>query len=199
VTLSATLTPKLSPKAPKLLTLVFSSSFALGAVGCASTPSAGPAPSSTTQAEPAPTPAKKVAEKPAPAPAPATKPASALVAPGPILFAYDSSELTVDGRASLDRLASDLMAKSKEGTVVVTVEGHADERGSDAYNLSLGQQRADAIAKYLRAKGVSESRLKSISYGEHRPAVVGGGEGAWTQNRRGELRVDATEDTDSAS
>lgn len=194
-----TLTAKLSPKAPKLLTLVFSSSFALGSVGCASTPSAGPAPSSTTKAEPAPAPAKKVAEKPAPTPAPAAKSASALVAPGPILFAYDSSELTADGRASLDRLANDLMARTSQGTVAVTVEGHADERGSDAYNLSLGQQRADAIAKYLRAKGVSESRLKSVSYGEHRPAVAGSGEGAWTQNRRGELRVDAPKGADSAS
>ena len=68
------------------------------------------------------------------------------------------------------------------------VEGHADERGTTDYNLALGQRRADTVKRHLVAKGVSPSRLATRSMGEERPVSRGHDEGAWSKNRRVELR-----------
>ncbi|WP_308912050.1 peptidoglycan-associated lipoprotein Pal [Pseudokordiimonas caeni] len=104
-----------------------------------------------------------------------------------VFFAYDSSELSSEARMTLDKQAQWL---GHYGQVSVTIEGHCDERGTREYNLALGDRRAQAVVNYLVAQGVSADRLKSISYGKERPAVVGNGESAWSQNRRGVLAVD---------
>ena len=66
----------------------------------------------------------------------------------------------------------------------MTIEGHADERGTREYNLALGEKRAQAVINYLVSLGVNGTRVSTISYGKERPAVVGSNEAAWGQNRR---------------
>jgi peptidoglycan-associated lipoprotein len=68
---------------------------------------------------------------------------------------------------------------------IVTIEGHADERGTREYNLSLGEKRAYALKDTLVAKGIDANRIRTISYGKERPLAVGSNEASWTQNRRG--------------
>lgn len=99
-----------------------------------------------------------------------------------VFFAFDSSTLTSEGRATLDKQAAWL---KKYGQTRVTVEGHADERGTREYNLALGERRALAVKNYLTAAGIEASRVTTISYGKERPAVVGNTEAAYSQNRRG--------------
>ncbi len=99
-----------------------------------------------------------------------------------IFFAYDSSELSDDARATLAKQAEWLMHYSR---VRVTVEGHCDERGTREYNLALGDRRATAVKNYLVALGVPASRLRTISYGKERPAAVS----QHDQNRRGVLVI----------
>ena len=74
-------------------------------------------------------------------------------------------------------------------SVTVTVEGHADERGTREYNLALGERRANSVKDYLAALGVNPSRMKTISYGKERPVASGSNEAAWGQNRRGVTKV----------
>ncbi len=99
-----------------------------------------------------------------------------------VFFAFNESDLTPEARATLDRQSAWL---KKYATVRVTVEGHCDERGTREYNLALGERRATAIKNYLVADGVKADRVKTISYGKERPAVLGSNEAAWAQNRRG--------------
>ena len=73
--------------------------------------------------------------------------------------------------------------------VQVVIEGHCDERGSDEYNLALGESRALAAKNYLVSLGINENRLSVISYGEEKPAVMGSDEEAWAQNRRAEFKA----------
>lgn len=99
-----------------------------------------------------------------------------------VFFAYNQSDLSAEARATLDRQAAWL---KKYSSTSVTVEGHADERGTREYNLALGERRATAVKNYLVADGISAARLKTVSYGKERPAVIGSNEAAWAQNRRG--------------
>jgi peptidoglycan-associated lipoprotein len=69
----------------------------------------------------------------------------------------------------------------------VTLEGHADERGTREYNLSLGERRAKSVAEVLKANGISADRIKLVSFGEDRPAMEGHDESAWAKNRRVEF------------
>ena len=98
-----------------------------------------------------------------------------------VLFGFDSSQLSADAMATLDRQAAFLNAKP---AYRVKIEGHADERGTREYNLALGERRASATRDYLVARGVDGSRIRIVSYGKERPAVVGSNEDAWTKNRR---------------
>jgi peptidoglycan-associated lipoprotein len=98
-----------------------------------------------------------------------------------VYFDYDSFTLTAAARAVLERNARWL---KENPAVTVTIEGHCDERGSDEYNLALGERRAQAVRNYLAALGVGAERLATVSYGEERPAVAGHDESAWTKNRR---------------
>ncbi|NYZ15147.1 peptidoglycan-associated lipoprotein Pal [Azospirillum sp. RWY-5-1] len=104
-----------------------------------------------------------------------------------VFFGYDQYNLSPEARGTLDRQAQWLQ---QYRNVTVTVEGHADERGTREYNLALGERRANSVKNYLVARGVGANRVKTISYGKERPAVVGSGEAAWAQNRRGVTVVD---------
>ncbi len=99
-----------------------------------------------------------------------------------VFFDFDKSDIRPDARETIDKLAVWLGANP---SVTLTIEGHADERGTTEYNLALGERRASSVRDYLIALGVSANRLSTISYGEERPAVSGQGEWAWSQNRRG--------------
>jgi len=98
-----------------------------------------------------------------------------------VFYGFDSSELTSEARATLDRQASWL---AKYPSVTIVLEGHCDERGTREYNLALGERRAAAAKNYLVASGVAEGRITTVSYGKERPAVLGSNEAAWAQNRR---------------
>lgn len=98
-----------------------------------------------------------------------------------VFFAFDSSVVTSDGQRVLERQAAWL---KRFPYIDVTIEGHADERGTREYNLALGERRANAAKKYLVSLGVDSSRISTVSYGKERPAVLGSTEEAWAQNRR---------------
>ena len=99
-----------------------------------------------------------------------------------VFFEFDSAELTVDAQATLDAQAAWLQQYSD---TQITIEGHADERGTREYNLALGDKRAFAVYTYLAQAGVDTNRMDYVSWGKERPEVVGSDENAWSQNRRG--------------
>lgn len=99
-----------------------------------------------------------------------------------VFFGFDRFDLTPEATATLDRQAAWLKQYPQ---VTVTVEGHADERGTREYNLALGERRANAVKNYLTALGVEGARVEVISFGKEKPAVLGSNEAAWAQNRRG--------------
>lgn len=98
-----------------------------------------------------------------------------------VLFDFDSYELTSSAKSVLNNQANFLSSKP---SVRITIEGHCDERGTREYNLALGESRAAATRDYLVAQGVNPARIKIISYGKERPAVIGSNEDAWRFNRR---------------
>ena len=99
-----------------------------------------------------------------------------------IYFAYDSDVLIDSQKQNLDKIAEYLADKPELGLVL---EGHCDQRGTEEYNRALGERRANAIRAYLAGRGLADSRMKTVSYGEDKPAVSGDNESAWKQNRRG--------------
>jgi len=103
-------------------------------------------------------------------------------------FDFDQSDLRPDDKSLLDAKIPILQANT---SVMIRVSGHTDERGSDEYNLALGQRRAAAAKAYLVQHGIAESRIETISYGEERPSAQGSDEGAWAQNRRAEFEITA--------
>ena len=103
-----------------------------------------------------------------------------------IYFDYDMSNVREDQLPAMDENARKLREYQPEDMVVV--EGHCDERGTIEYNLALGEQRAQAVKTYLVDAGVADSRIETVSFGEEQPAVMGGDEGSWAQNRRAELK-----------
>ncbi len=103
-----------------------------------------------------------------------------------VFFDFDKAVLRDDAKASLNRDISWL--KSNAGVKVV-IEGHADERGTNEYNLALGDRRSKTVQDYLVAAGIAGSRIRTISYGEERPFVLGHDESAWRWNRRGHFIV----------
>lgn len=103
---------------------------------------------------------------------------------GPVYFGYDSSALPSSEYPKLQQ-AADYM--NDNGNVVLIIEGHCDERGSDEYNVALGEQRALALRASLVELGISADRIQSRSFGEQKPAVLGTGEAVWAKNRRGEF------------
>jgi peptidoglycan-associated lipoprotein len=102
-----------------------------------------------------------------------------------VYFDYDRAEIRADARSALQSNAAAIKGNSSWGAV--TVEGHCDERGSEEYNLALGDRRASAVRRYLVDLGVPSSRLRTVSFGEAKPAVQGHNESAWRYNRRSEF------------
>jgi peptidoglycan-associated lipoprotein len=102
-----------------------------------------------------------------------------------VYFDFDKSAIRDDARAILQANADQI----RGGSGVITIEGHCDERGSEEYNLALGERRANAVKQYLVNLGVEGSRLRTLSYGEAKPAVQGHDESAWRWNRRGAFRT----------
>ncbi len=129
----------------------------------------------------------------APAPPPAPAPVTSSIIPGSaedlrvnvgdtVHFAYDQYNVEESDKALLGRQAAWLQ---RYPAVRVTIEGHADERGTREYNLALGARRANAVREYLVSQGVSTGRIETISYGKERPICTSSDEGCWAQNRRG--------------
>lgn len=133
---------------------------------------AGCAKKETVTAEPAKpqqtAPVKKMVEKPS---------------TNSVYFAFDSAELDASAQAVLDGYAAWLNSNNAR----IKIEGNCDERGSREYNLALGQERADSVKNYLTARGVSSSRIDTVSFGEERPVCKGTGEACWAQNRRADI------------
>ena len=98
-----------------------------------------------------------------------------------VYFDFDAYLLSSEARNSLTRNAA-LLGENK--LVRVIIEGHADERGSDDYNLALAEKRALSAKRYLESLGIDTERMEIISYGEDKPAVAGKDEAAWSKNRR---------------
>jgi peptidoglycan-associated lipoprotein len=99
-----------------------------------------------------------------------------------VFFDTDRYDLSGDAQSQLQKQAAWLQ---QYPAVTVTVEGHADERGTREYNLALGERRANAVANYLTALGIDAGRLSVISYGKERPDCSDSNESCWAQNRRG--------------
>lgn len=151
---------------------------------------------------PTPPPPPPVVVEPAPAPAPPPPPPPPPPAPTvdtagiaaqvtavmteKIFFDFDRSDLRDDARATLDR-KMDLFQANPD--MRIRISGHADDRGSDEYNLALGQRRAASAKAYLVQRGIDTNRIDIVSYGEERPVCTDASEGCWQQNRRDEFEI----------
>jgi peptidoglycan-associated lipoprotein len=123
-----------------------------------------------------------VAAKPQPKVVESKQPVAAVMPMDRVYFAFDSSALSAQAQETLRQVARYAKANNVKG---MTVEGHADERGTREYNLALGDRRAVAVKRYLTSLGVDGSNVTTISYGKERPANPGHNEAAWAENRRG--------------
>lgn len=177
-----------SPARRALGLLVFVSTaiaLAAGTTGCPKKPPATPTPEETPTAPAAtPTPDLDTAMRDG---VPTTDdPAVAGCGDTPVYFDLDSSSLSAD---STEVVRNVVQCLTQNGGWRVTVEGHADERGSTQYNLALGERRAKTVADYLRNAGIDRSRVNTVSFGEEKPVDPGHDEAAWAKNRRVEFRI----------
>ena len=113
----------------------------------------------------------------------------------PLYFAFNSDQLEYESRERLINVADWLNKNTK---VEVTITGHCDERGTAEYNLALGDRRARAARDHLSRLGVSAERIRVLSYGSERPALVGEGESVWAKNRRDEFQLAGVKATSAA-
>lgn len=162
-----------------ILVLVLAMVVAISACGKKTEP---PVTDPVVQNEPPP-PMEEPVEEPMEEPVVETKPMPVLE---DVFFDYDKFSLTSDARRTLENNAMQLKDAMDYD---ITIEGHCDERGTNAYNLALGEKRAKAAKDYLTSLGVSASRITTVSYGEERPFAFGHDESAWKQNRRGHFVV----------
>lgn len=146
------------------------------AAGCASTPEPVEDMTDTSEFEDA---------APAPAPVRDTTVSNRTLTIAPVYFDLDESKIKSQYEPILRNGATAL----RESGVSVTIEGHCDERGSEEYNLALGERRAGAVRRYLLDLGVPARQISIVSFGEARPAVSGTGETAWQLNRRAQFVV----------
>ena len=103
-----------------------------------------------------------------------------------VYFDLNSSDLNEESKAALDENIGILQ---KELDVRIEIQGHADERGTTEFNISLGEKRAKKVSQYIEMQGISDARIQVISFGEEKPAAKGAGESIWSKNRRCEFRV----------
>jgi peptidoglycan-associated lipoprotein len=101
-------------------------------------------------------------------------------------FAFDSFLLSDQARQTLRGKADYLRANPD---IAVTVEGHCDDRGTDAYNMALGERRAESVTMFLANLGIDTNRLNTVSYGEERPIAMEHGEASWARNRRAQFVI----------
>ena len=157
--------------------------------GCSSKPAAN---LSTAAAAPRPTEAPATVVKEPVAPSPIVSPVTEALPKSvdelnrrgymkDVFFDFDAYEIRTDQR---DVLAKDAAWLKRWPTVKILLEGHCDDRGTDAYNMALGERRAEAAREYLEALGVAPSRVQIVSYGKERPLVAGEDEKDWALNRR---------------
>jgi len=106
-----------------------------------------------------------------------------------VFFETDSTELTPQARATLEKQAQWLQTYNQ---YAFTIEGHADERGTREYNIALGARRAQTVREYLASRGVSAQRMRTISYGKERPVAVCNDISCWSQNRRAVTLLNAS-------
>ncbi|HEY3288153.1 MAG TPA: peptidoglycan-associated lipoprotein Pal [Gemmatimonadaceae bacterium] len=104
----------------------------------------------------------------------------------PVYFDYDKSDIRDDQKATLEAKIPVFQANPD---MRIRVAGHTDNRGSDEYNLALGQRRAAEVKQYLIARGIAADRIDVVSFGEERPAVAQDNEEAWAKNRRDEFEI----------
>ena len=109
----------------------------------------------------------------------------AVLANAVVYFEYDQFNLTTKSIQALKGV-SELMNRNSK--ITISIEGHADERGTREYNLALGQRRAESVANYLISNGVNRNRMITKSYGEERPLSLGSNDVAWSKNRRVEIK-----------
>ena len=109
----------------------------------------------------------------------------AVLANAVVYFEYDQFNLTTKSIQALKGV-SELMNRNSK--ITISIEGHADERGTREYNLALGQRRAESVANYLISNGVNKNRFITKSYGEERPLSLGSNDVAWSKNRRVEIK-----------
>jgi peptidoglycan-associated lipoprotein len=181
-------------RAPSLLMLLAAAAFAVACGGRSAPEEPAPEPTPAPAPTPAPEPVddseereRLERERMAREAAERARAVSADLA-AMINFDYDQAVVRPADQQTLDRKAAILV--SNPG-VKLRISGHADERGSDEYNLALGNRRAAAAKRYLENKGVDASRIEVISYGEERPLNPGSDETAYAQNRRDEFEVTA--------
>ena len=103
-----------------------------------------------------------------------------------VLFDYDKYDIRQDARPALNAAASYL---NKNRDVNIVIEGHSDERGTNEYNLALGEKRAKATMNYLRSLGISSSRLDTVAYGEENALCTESAESCWQRNRRSSIKL----------
>ena len=103
-----------------------------------------------------------------------------------VFFNYDKFNISTEAGETLELQAAWL---KRNASVTVTIQGHADERGTREYNLALGERRANAVKDFLVTLGVNPQRIDTISYGKERPVAIGSTNAAWAQNRRGVTKV----------
>ena len=154
----------------RLLT-VAATALLVGSLGC----------QQTAKVEETPDTGSEWAESPDTPPSPPVQPTAEVTT---VYFDYNRSEIRPDARDAL-RANADAIGMGDGGRI--TIEGHCDERGSTEFNLALGERRANAVKRYLVDLGVPSSRLRTVSFGEDRPAVQGHDESAWRYNRRADF------------
>jgi peptidoglycan-associated lipoprotein len=163
-------------------------------IGCRQKAAPQPEPTATTPApaaspETQPVAAPVTEETPAAPRADAAEEAAArarAVLAAPVYFGYDRSELDDEARAKLDEKVAVLVA---DRALRLRVDGHTDDRGSDEYNLALGQRRAAAVRRYLAQRQIDMNRIDVVTFGEERPSCMDANEACWRANRRAEFVV----------
>jgi outer membrane protein OmpA-like peptidoglycan-associated protein len=151
----------------------------LATAACATAPAEAPRPEPEAPSPAAPPP-------PVEAKQPEPEPQKVLIALKRVHFGLGSAKLNATSRGALDQAAA---ALKEHADLELEIEGHADERGDDASNLQLGEERAQAVQSYLARAGVDRKRISATSKGEGSPLATGTGKGAWAENRRVEFRI----------
>ncbi len=183
---------------PLAVVLLVAASTVAAGYGCAKKPPAPVTPPAIQEAPaPAPPPAPPAPPPPEPEPPPAVDPfAGDLEAVnryvteqgllGTVYFDFDRYDLRPEAR---DRLQKNADFLREHAEFLVRIEGHCDERGTNEYNLALGQRRADAARDYLVALGIERARLETVSYGEEMPVCTEHAEPCWGRNRRAQFVI----------